>query len=62
MKIINQTKLLLSPIDAIKALLGKAVHITTEIEVTAEVEVIGTQQSVYVDRLARRINYCAKAK
>ncbi len=50
MTIFNQTKLTVSLVDALRVLFGKAIHLTTEIDVATEVEVVATRQTVRVDR------------
>jgi hypothetical protein len=49
MTIFNRTTLRLSPMDALRALFGRAIHLSTEIDVSAEVEVVETRQTAEVD-------------
>lgn len=49
MTIINQTRIRLSVGDALKALFGKAISLSTEIDVSTEVQVIATRQTIYVE-------------
>ena len=49
--LINSTSLKLSTGDALRALLGRQIHITTEIDLAVEAQVLTTRQQVYVDSI-----------
>jgi hypothetical protein len=61
MKIFNHTTTKLSKADALRALFGKAIHITTEIEASGATEVLGTTSTTYVDKLFPRKQPAAQA-